>query len=79
LASEGFRNKGVDIVDNTPEEIRDLAIEMDDRLRGVWVEREEDTILQKKFWALFSQSELNGVIYARIGAEFLRQNEKLLG
>ena len=42
--------------ENSPEEIRDLAIEMDDRLNGNWNETKEDILLQEKFWSIFEEN-----------------------
>jgi len=78
----GFQNKNVGLVDNSPEEIRDLAIEMVDRLNGSWLENDLDRQLQKKFWELFPVNakdargvNLHGKIYSRCGAQFLRDNQ----
>lgn len=73
-----YEKAGIEVIENTPEEITALAIEMDERLKGRWKESREDEELQKRFWAHFKPSELNGVFLSRIGAEFLRQNKELL-
>jgi putative glycosyltransferase (TIGR04372 family) len=73
-----FEEAGIEIISNTPEEITDLAIEMDERLKGTWQASEEDEWLQKRFWSFFNNSELHGKIVSRAGAEFLRQNRALL-
>ena len=76
--TEQYEAKGLEPVQNTPEEIAALAREMDDRIRGVWQTTEEDEDLQRRFWALFPASELNQVFLCRIGAEFLRRHKELL-
>jgi putative glycosyltransferase (TIGR04372 family) len=73
-----YEQSGLELIDNTPEEISALAREMDDRLNGRWRAEAEDENLQKRFWAFFKPSEINGVFQSRIGAEFLRQNRELL-
>ena len=78
LWSEQYKQLGVEVVENTLEEITALAIEMDERLKGTWQTTEEDEELQRCFWSLFKPSELNGVFLLRIGAELLRQNRELL-
>jgi putative glycosyltransferase (TIGR04372 family) len=78
LLSEQYEQCGIELIENTPEEITALAIEMDERLKGKWQTTEEDEILQQRFWALYKPSELHGKIVSRIGAEFLRQNSALL-
>lgn len=42
FTSHGYEEKGIDIIDNTPEEIRDVVAEMLDRLDGGEVYSEED-------------------------------------
>jgi putative glycosyltransferase (TIGR04372 family) len=78
LSSELYEQLGVDVMENTAEEITALAVEMDERLKGTWQTTEEDEELQRRFWSLFKPSELNGVFLLRLGAEFLRQNRDLL-
>ena len=78
LHTHKFIEHGIELIENTPEEIRDAAIEMDERIKGTWEATEEDEELQKHFWALFKSSNLNQVLRSRIGAEFLKQNKELL-
>ena len=76
-----FEEAGVEVIANTPEEIRDLAIEVDERLKGKWQPQPEDEELQQRFWDIFrkyAQEERVGDIQARIGASFLRNNIYLL-
>lgn len=76
-----FEKIGIELIENSPEEIRDAAIEMDERLKGTWVSTEEDEELQKDFWSIHkshSRGDLNKVYRSRIGMEFLRQNRELL-
>lgn len=76
--TQQFDRAGIEIVENTPEEILALAIEMDERLKGTWKTAMEDEELQQLFWSYFRKSELNHKFLTRIGAEFLRQNRALL-
>lgn len=78
LHTEQYEQMGLDIIDNTPEEITAVAIEMEERLKGTWKSTEEDEELQRRFWSLFKPSELHGIIKGRIGADFLHQNQGLL-
>ena len=78
LTTAEYEEFGIEVVDNTPEEITAAAVEMDERLNGTWRTTEEDDDLQRRFWLLFKSSELNGVLLSRVGAEFLRQNKVLL-
>ena len=78
LGSDQFEELGLEVIENSPEEITALAIEMDERLNGAWQPVEGDEELQRRFWSLYEGSELHGKILSRIGAEFLRQNRALL-
>ena len=82
---EAYDQRGIDIIDNTPEEITALAVEMDERLNGKWSTTEEDEELQRRFWSIYKvglQSRYgrdhHRVLRARVGAEFLRQNQAWL-
>jgi len=78
LHTEQYENLGIELIENTPEEILDVSLEMHQRLNDTWETTEEDEELQNKFWRQFPKSELHGEIYARIGSKFLRENKKLL-
>jgi len=76
---EKYARLGIEVIDNTREEISSLVLEMEQRLSGTWQTNEEDEELQPRFWALFSPRYPKRVFRSRIGAEFLRQNQELLG
>lgn len=79
LWTEEFTKHGIELVENTEDEILEAAKEMDDRLTGTWKCNEEDDELQKRFWSIFPQNpNLRGEIKSRIGSKFLRQNRNLL-
>lgn len=78
LESRLYERAELEVVENTPEEILSVTVEMEERLKGTWQPKKEDEELQIRFWSLFKPSELNQVFRARIGAEFLRQNRELL-
>ena len=80
-----YSANNVVLIDNTPEEIRDLVIEMAERLEGSFQPRPEDEALQSKFWEIFPSDavdvngvRLHGEIRARYGAAFLRNNPEWL-
>ena len=81
-----FESKGVVPTENTPEEIRDVVIEMAERLNGTWQAHQEDEVLQQRFWGIFPSdaidvykgNPLHGEIRARFGAAFLRNNPEWL-
>lgn len=81
-----YVSKGVELVENSPEEIRDVVIEMAERLNDAWRSHEEDEALQKRFWDIFPtdavdaerRHPLHGEIRSRFGAAFLRNNREWL-
>ena len=83
LYTKIYEINNTELKENTPEEIKDLVIEMDERLNGSWNETEEDRSLQKKFWSIFNnnikklnlEKPLHGKIRSRLGAKFLRENK----
>jgi putative glycosyltransferase (TIGR04372 family) len=86
MQTSDYESKGVQLIDNTPEEIRDAAVEMVERLNGTWQPHEDDEALQKRFWEIFPTDAvdayegkpLHGEIRARFGASFLRNNRSWL-
>ena len=85
FASE-YETKDVDLIENTPEEIRDVVIEMAERLEGTWQVHPDDEALQRRFWEIFAVYALDayegkpthGEIRARFAAAFLRNNRAWL-
>ena len=83
---QDFDDKGVELIENSPEEIKDIVIEMIDRLERKWLPDKNDEILQEKFWKIFlseslidlKKKQLHGNIKARFGAKFLRDNSAWL-
>lgn len=84
--SSQYEQAGLDIVDNSPEEIVGLVKEMNSRLDGTWITTQEDEELQERYrqcWPkgakYYVPQELkNWDALPRISAEFLRQNKDLL-
>lgn len=75
---EEYEKNGIEIIENTPEEITAVTLEMEERIKGVWQPAEKDEELQRRFLSLFQSTKLHGRINTRIGAEFLRKNQELL-
>lgn len=81
-----YESKGIKLIENTPEEIRDIVIEMVERLNGSWQPHEDDEVLQKRFWKIFLKEAMKtfngqpfyGEIRALFGAHFLRNNPEWL-
>ena len=76
--SDLFVQRGIEPLENTPEEISAVVLEMEQRLKGTWQTTDEDEALQQRFWSLFQPGRLNRVFRSRVGAEFLHQNKDLL-
>ena len=72
-----FKKRGIEVVENTQEEILAATLEMEERLLGTWVTKKEDEELQKQFWSLFPKDMLKSP-GCRIGAQFLRDNREML-
>jgi hypothetical protein len=66
------------ICDNSPEEIRELLLEMNDRLDGVWRDEIGDDTRQQAFWSKFAAvigpegRAIHGELRSRYGAHYLR-------
>ncbi|MBI4061179.1 MAG: TIGR04372 family glycosyltransferase [Elusimicrobia bacterium] len=78
LSSDKFRDAGIGVVENTPEEIAGLAEEMNARIDGTWTPGPEDEELQKRYFSLFPPGHKLHASPSRVGAHFLRANRELL-
>jgi len=78
LSVSDFNNAGLRLIENTPEEILDLAKEMNGRIDDTFKYTEEDEKLQKKYKSLIKPHHKCYGTPARIGADFLRKNKYLL-
>lgn len=86
LHSSDYENKQIRLVENTPQEIRDLCTEFEERLAGTWITEEQDENLQKRFWEVFPMNVVNsqnhkplhGQIHLRYSTHFLRKNPQWL-
>lgn len=85
MHSSEYGARGIELIENTPEEIRDVCVEMVERLNGKWKAQKDDEELQKKFWNIFSTNSkdeagipLHGEIRSKFGADFLRNNREWL-
>ena len=54
--TEDYEKNNVLLEENSPEEIKNLVIEMDERLENTWKENDKDLFLQKKFWTVFQNN-----------------------
>ena len=76
-----FEDLGVELIENSPEEIKDIVVEIVERLEGKWKSTEIDDKLQNKFWKIFYSSNyinkdrfVHGKLKARFGKKFLKAN-----
>ncbi len=80
LYGSEYETGGIRLVQNTPEEIKDVVVEMTERLNGTWQPQDDDAALQKRFWDMFPMDavsngeRLHGEIRSRFGSAFLRNN-----
>lgn len=79
-----YEQLGIEVIENSAEEILDLVMEMNARIDGEWVETPEDIALQKKYqemlkeWCEEESMKESALPHSRIGAMFLRKNSFLL-
>jgi len=87
-----FEKEEITLSHNTPEQIRDLAIEMDERIKKDWKESKDEESLQKYFWLKFKENcrknnfqnyvkkngEIHGDYHARIGTKYLEEKKNLI-
>lgn len=86
LRTSDYVSRGIKLIENTPEEIRDVVVEMAERLNGAWQAEPDDNVLQRRFWEIFpvharnasDNARLHGHIRMRFGAQFLRSNKEFL-
>ena len=64
-------------VENTPQEINEVVLEIYSRLNGTWKFNKEEEMLQQKFWSLFDSTYVKSPTF-RIGLDFLKKNQNLL-
>ena len=74
LRGSQFDDMGIEVIENTSDEVLELAKEMEQRLTGEWQETDIDQDLQRRYWGLFNGHKT----LARIGSHFLRANQDLL-
>ena len=73
-----FEKNGIQLIENTPDEILDVSIEMSERLNNTWETTKEEKELQELFRSLIPKNKYPVKFRASIGSKFLRQNQELL-
>ena len=69
---------GIEVIENSPEEILDLAQEMNERLDGRYEYSGEDEELQNRYHSIIKPHHFCYGTPLRIGTKFLRANKELL-
>jgi len=75
---ESYLKNDIELIENTPSEIRDAALEMILRISGKWSDDWYDKEVQPIIESIYSKSKLNGQMQSRFGTSFLRDNKYLL-
>lgn len=81
--SNKYIEYNIEVIENTPEEILDLVIEMNEKLDGTWRETEEMKELQERYklirdtWLKETNMPSTGVNPCQIGSRFLLKNKFL--
>ena len=85
LKTEDFNKKKIKLIENTPEEIRDAVLQLDDRLNKKYKETLDEQNLQKKFWQLYEKNlkkhnarHLHGKFFGNHSSSFLKNNDYFL-
>lgn len=73
-----YLDRGLEVIDNTPEEICEVAEEMDEILDGRKIHDDEEKFLQKQFYSYYNSSVIDSKLLPRIGSGFLKRNKDLL-
>jgi len=81
-----FKEKQVEVIENTPEEIKEAVIDMLELMKNNFVVSEQNSYLQSKFWNLFKEkinkhgltSMHANFFKSHIGYSFLKKNKNFL-
>ena len=75
--TEMFEKDGISVVDNSPEEIREVCLEVMDRIDRQFGHTQEDEDLQRRFHSLLEVESTDWSTDARVGRDFLRRHKAL--
>lgn len=78
LFTEEYHKAGIELVENTPEEILGMVKEINARIDGTWVSTPEDEELHEKFWSIFPPGHPSSNCPVRVPIDFLRLNRSLI-
>lgn len=82
--AEFYQENGIELVENSEEDIYDLVKEMNERLDGTWVETEETIRMQEQVQKMLyddiinTGKEYHDCIHCKISIDFLKHNPFLL-
>lgn len=76
--SSFFREHGITLINSSPEDIRDLAVEQHLKVSGKFQVSRDDLTLQLQFKSLFSEVHYTYNSSSEIGTLFLRKHKHLL-
>ena len=77
-----YEKKGIELIENTPEEIREFALEMADRCENKWQDTQDDKKNQLNFWTNYENKlletkdlkKLHGKLVAKFSTSFIKKN-----
>ena len=84
---ESFDKKRFSLKDNTPEEIKDIVLELESKVNNKWIEIPEDKNLKEKFinifqnhsisheWSHLPDGKIHNKILGSYSTNFLRKNK----
>lgn len=78
LHAKQYEQAGIELVENTPEEILGMVQEMNARIDGTWVSTPEDEELHARFWSIFPEGHPSHGCPARVPIDFLQRNRSLI-
>jgi putative glycosyltransferase (TIGR04372 family) len=84
LNSSSYSDKQIDLIENTPEEIKDVVIEMIEYLNFENDQNEAEKLISNRFWNLYSEMNdsfssnivLHGKLKSRFSTSYLIKNEQ---
>jgi putative glycosyltransferase (TIGR04372 family) len=77
-SADKFNKEGLEVIENNPDEILDVVVEINSILDGRYEYTEEDEFLQKKYSSLMKPHHKCYGAPSRIGSKFLLKNRFLL-
>ena len=76
--TENYSNAGIDLIDNSSDEITKTVLELELKVTGAWKPMEEDEVFQSRFWEMLQTwkmfSKLHGKTPSKMSDRFLREN-----